>query len=628
MAFVAAFFISVSGANAATPVPELDDESEDALIAVPSTDSRRSASGAPPAVGGKQRTPIEVATSEPWSVPPIPWRGSLTLDLDRYRQDRLPAQGATTTRLNLTGSSFVLAPWFLRLTGGVGMTQTRTTENQTNESSNAALSGAYLQSSRYPGSVSLSAAQSKTDTGSVEFKSLNWAHAYQPADSSYRSNFVYNISDVSAGGGASTISQHLVGGLNYRVPSEIPQSVALNGSVSRTDSAGSGGSNSVSLNGSHSVYFDDYVLTVNSDASLNRTAATGAERLELRQLSAGSNVDWIPSDDYPLRLHGNARHFASRSASGTTGAGADLNTTLVVAGADYPHNQNWTFSGTATAAHVQNGGETSRSFNAAGGAAWSGDPFGRKLAEWDYLLSYRATGTGDYGNATSSSGSQSSAAAVLSAGVSQGLGRGLPSSFLGSNQNLRLTQDVSAVRVFSATRAGSTFQLGHAAGYVSNLATTSQSTANAAADASDTRSFGDSRSAYQRIGASLNGSMTLNARENLSYSARIGLSRQAASSSFGPWVGGLNGLGAYSNARFANVTGLRYSASYAVFARQRSQEDPSTDGVAVDHTFSQSWAWRLGLLAWSAANTVTMDSSGKLWVQIRLSVTREFGGVL
>jgi hypothetical protein len=631
-ALAASVCIAVGNVAAAGPAPaavaaaDLDDEVEDALIAVPSTDAAKPAAGAL----AKAPAPIEAARSEPWAVPPIPWRGNLTLELDRYKQGDLPAQGATTTRLGVNGSSFVLAPWFLRLTGGGAVTQTKTTENQRSESANATLSGAYLSQSRYPGAVGANVGRSTTGDSVADFRSLNWTHSYQPEDSSYLSNLSYNLSNVSSGGAASTTSQYLAGAINFRVPSESPQAASLSGSLSRTEaSGGAGGSNGQSLNGSHSIYFEDYVLTVASDAAFNRTMAEGAEQLESRLLSAGSQMDWVPSDDYPLRLRGSVRHVAARSIASAR-ASSDLSSTLAVLGADYPHDRNWVFTGAATASRAESGVEGSSTYTASAGATWSGDPFARKIGDWDYGLGYRASGSGDYGASKGSavSGSGSSAAVGLTGGVSQTLGRLLATDRLGINPNLRLTQDVNAVRVVGSRRANSTVQLNHGATFSTSLSTSARSPMEASANVSDGRSFGDSRSVYQTINGAINGSLGMGIRETFTYYARIGYSRQGSAGVFAPWIGGANGVAAYTNTRFADVGGLVYSASYSIYARERSQDTPFGSGIGIDHVFTQAWSWRLGLLSWAVSNTLSRDSNGQMYGLVRLSLSRDFGGVL
>jgi hypothetical protein len=91
----------------------------------------------------------------------------------------------------------------------------------------------------------------------------------------------------------------------------------------------------------------------------------------------------------------------------------------------------------------------------------------------------------------------------------------------------------------------------------------------------------------------------------------------------------------YINGRFAKVSGLRYSGNYSLLVRENietRQTIPSSgqerNGYELEHRFSHSLAWRLGLLSWQLSNDITKAPEAGVSAALRLTVTREFGGVL
>jgi hypothetical protein len=417
-----------------------------------------------------------------------------------------------------------------------------------------------------------------------------------------------------------------------KLPGEQAQTLSFSGSASETKQQPTGnGSSTMALDAAHSIYLEDYVMTITSDAGLRKSEVLGAGAGDSRFMSAGSQMDWVPSDDYPLRLQGGLRYSALNSTNvGGTSSG-ERQSLFGNFDALYPHSANWNFLGKTFFNRNQDSlGETTV-YGVGGSVSWTGDGLRRKLDEWDYALTYRSSLTADH--LATKSNQQALGSEVKTnnfgswvGGVGHSASKRLSPATPVEQATVSVAQNLDASKPFGQGNAGTaTATLSHAASF-SYVHTPSQtSTMNASLSARDGRSFGGSRSQFQDISGSVTGHEQLNARESLSWNGGIPLSRQGG----GEWKGAVSaGLG-YGNARFANVTGLVYSASYMINIRRRDDlSEGNFGGTAINQNFAQSWSWRLGLLSWRISNDYSLDDKSKLNAAVRLSISRAFGGVL
>lgn len=625
----------------------LDEEGLDAPVVVPpDARSEPASQSGPPAVVGSAASALADTGSLRWEIPPIPWRASLTLS----GGSSIPSEGASSTTLSqyftASGGSYVWQPWFLKLNGAMSVSRS---EDQSNDSSGESNSltfgggGVLLPATRYPfsfnGSLSKSGAKSTPDSGggvtteSIS-NSIGLMQIYTPLSGGYSTTWTYNrlgLEGSSTAGNDSQDQLRVVSqnwGLSVAIPlrTENPQSLNFNTDFRTTENQPARAeSRAGSLNVAHSIYLEDYVMTVSSNIAANATRETTASQNTRSSVSnIFSGLDWVPSDDYPLTIGGSLGLFNSKTG---TGAGEFSVSTINGTGsARYPLDKQWTFLGQFNTAKTstQGGGEGAEStlYALFGSANWSGEGVRAKWQAWDYSLGYGAQSGFTY-LSVSQSRAASSAESRLTGSMNfgQGLGRSYPMAE-GSPIVVAVSQAYSASAGTQSEEISQT--LDHSA-----TASWSPSTATArkqfSVSVSDGRSFGGASQTYQQASGNALYQTELSPYSSLSGTAGLNYSKQGGSTSSRKVLGANTGA-RYSHLRFANVSGLSYEARYDLIVRQFA-EDSSV--YQLEHMFSQGWSWRFGLLGWRIDHTMSKfgDQSG-ISQSLYLSVVRDFSGVL
>ena len=638
--FVCAFLSLAGGmAVAADPDGALDDGDDAQLAVAVSSSQNRSAANA----GAEKKTDAPLsrladpALSTPdleWAIPPIPWRAKLDVSHDRQKSGQGPWSSATATALSARASSYVLAPWFLGLGATSSLTKTSNATGVESQAASGSVSGSLLSRSRYPASFGLGAGSSSTSGpggSNAGYKSFNWAQQYSPEDALFTSGLNYNWSAFGVSPGSTTTSQALSSSVTFRVPGEIPQSLSASAAMTTTSTdASAAGSKDQKINVNHGIYLEDYVMTINSDGAYSRLLSKGEQTSESLFYSAGSQMDWVPSDDLPLRVQATARHHNLRNVPATGGSGSQIESTSLFMTGNYAASKNWAFSGNTQVVDSRSSDFQTTVYNTAISAGWSGDGLTRKFDLWDYSLSYRSSlGASHLMTKSSQAESVSAVNGAWGGGVDHQARRSFTADPKDGAASVVVSQGLSGSKTAGGASDPMTVSLNHGVVYFWNRAPQQDSTLTAAVSATDGRSFGASRSQYQSISSSLAGGRQFNPREALSWNAALPLSRQGGEGGYGAWRGSVNAGASYSHARFANVTGLGYAANYSMAVRPRDDfAVQGRSGLAVDQSFGQSWSWRLGLLAWKADNQINRSSEGAMSMSIRLSISRDFGGVL
>lgn len=591
-----------------------------------------------------------VATTETdslrWEIPPIPWRASISLS----GGSTLPAEGSSSTmfsqNFSASGGSYVWQPWFLKLNGAMSISQS---QDRSNESSGGSSSGSVggggtlLPSTRYPfsfnGSFAKSGAESRGDVGGGVYSesqtsALGLMQIYSPADGAYSSTWTYNrlgsegksTSDVGAQNSLSVVTQNMGVSLSIPLRTENPQSLTFSSDLRLTENqAVRASSEAGSVNAAHSIYLEDYVMTVSTNvvANATRESVSGVgSRSAVSNLF--SNMDWVPSDDYPLNIGGSLGVFNAKTG---TGAGEfNVLSTNATGTARYPLDKYWTFQGQFNLGQTSSEGSgvktDNTSYTVFGSVNWSGEGVRSKWQTWDYSLGYGAQSGFNYLGIKGSSGvssSQSNFSAGLS--VNQGLTRGYivpdgPPVLVSIGQGYSLS---------AAGQSGETFQsLDH-----SVSATWSPSTPSArrqfSVALSDGRSFGSSNQSYQKLSGSALYQAEVSPYSTLSGNGGVDYSQQGGSGSARK-VLGANAGASYSHARFAGISGLTYDARYSLVVRQADFAD---EAYSLEHLVSQGWSWRYGLLGWRVDHTLSkFGNKSGVSQSIYLSVVRDFSGVL
>lgn len=582
-----------------------------------------------------------------WGMPPMPWRAQLGLGASTTRSSPGFSSTSFSRSLSASMSSYLWQPWFVGLGGNFSVTQSDSSDNggkAKGESFSGAFSADVLSRSRYPATLSLgygtTSSSGQDGSSNADYQNFSWNQRYAPMDRGYNADWQYAWNSFGFDG-KRTESNRFGGTLAVGLVTEAPQTLRFNTTLSNTKSPdGGAGINAGLLAGEHSIYLEDYVMSVSTNASISRdeVRATG-QGSAISQLQMGTSMDWIPSDDYPLRVNGGARYYdlGMETQGDSVSSRSAVNTADIQLSANYPHNQNWSFSLSSSAlmTRFDASGRVSQNsvYTLNTGANWRGDGVTHKFDNWLYALSYGSSVTVGYIGYDGDTEAQSGSTGVWSSNLGNSFSRNYPVAGHRNPISLLLTQTVGVVEGFGSSARGSS-QSNQSLNHLANARWSpdgdGQSLTSIQFGFSDGRSFGDSNSFHQSVSSVVERQWLLANYQSLSGSVSLGLSQQGVEGSSDGWKGSGGVNVAYGHARFANVNGLLYTLNYS--AALRAYETVINSQVntewGLEHLLSQSWSWRFGLLSWKLTNTnsvsPTSDFSSSLW----LTVTRDFGGVL
>ena len=650
VALLAASLLPATGYSAdtvndsAVGIDDMIDDDESLVDEVPQKNVTGTPSAAP-IVSGSAGVLSDSADTRSWEIPPIPWRGALSVAGGASQA----ADGSTSTSLNQSFSasadSYVWQPWFLKLNGGMSAARSEQQSESTSvEATSVALNGGglLLPSTRYPfsftGSLSKNISDSQSETAGnlvseVQSSTLGLTQIYIPEDRLYSSTWSYNqinVAGTTTTDGRSENSLDLFSqnfGVNVAVPlrTENPQSLNLGSSFgSSKNKLDQSSSQTGSIDAGHSIYLEDYVMSISTNllASATKTAAfTDSSRSSVTNLS--SSLSWIPSDDYPLEIGSGLNFFDTKSGSGVNEY--RVSTANVMGSARYPLDKYWTFQTQANVVQVSALGvgakTTSNSQSLTANVTWVGEGVRSKWGLWDYALSYGGGSGLNYFSMKSAGATQASNNVMGSANLGHSLGR----SYTIEDDAPVL---VSFSQGYSAGLSGSdSAGLAHA---LSHSATASWSPTTEltrkffTGSISDGRSFGEYEQSTQQITTSASYQTAITPYSSLSGFTGMSYSQQSGQSG-GRSVFGANAGARYSHFQFANVSGLNYEARYDLVLRQ---PENLSERHMLEHLISQGWSWRYGLLGWRVDHTLSRLGSGDVTQSINLSIVRDFSGVL
>lgn len=600
----------------------------------------------PPVVTDKPLPDSGDAESLIWGIPPLPWRGALIISALNTMPAYAPSSLSMVEGFSLSGSSYVWQPWFLKLNGSMflGMSQDQSAGSTgKTESQNFGFGGNLLPSSRFPfgfaGAMSKVATERSADTGDhfrteMQTTSLGLTQGYAPLSRGYQTSWSYNlmrsdgrqIDNGRAANSLGTTSQNFSGTVAIPLFTENPQSLNFGGGFGSTRNSQAGArSDASNFGASHGIYLEDYVMTISTTAQTSSThLLTKDENTRSSVSNVASGMEWVPSDDYPLTIGAGLGVFNSKAeAASQSSSVATVNANLA---ARYPLNEYWSFNGRYDANQATTAGNevvNKTIFHSlSGGVNWSGKQYQSKLKDWGYSLSYGAsgglgyssrqvadmtsaetnvTGGANIGHSFSRAYLDFDKAPVMLA-VSQGYGV----SFIAANGDVAQTLNHSINSSWAPGSESSTRQFN--------------------ASASDSRTIGGSaKNAFQQLSLGMTYQAMINVYSSLSASAGLGYSRQEGEAGGRQATSGSIGA-QYSHGRFANVSGLNYSARYNLIIRENQSN--SDGSYSLEHLVSQAWSWRYGLLGWQVNHSLSTIGEGGVDQVLTLSVTRDFSGVL
>jgi hypothetical protein len=589
----------------------------------------------------------EEVEEQSWGMPPMPWRAQLGLDASTTKSGSNFSSNTFSKRLSASTSSYIWQPWFLGLSGSLSASQSDSSSNTGKTRGNSfsgALSANVLPRSRYPATISLgygtTSSSGQSSTGNADHQNFNWNQRYTPIDRGYNADWQYAWNSFGLDG-KRTESNRLGGTLAVSLATEAPQSLRFNTALSNAKSPdGGAGTNAGLLAGEHSIYLEDYVMSISTNGSISRDEVKSVgQQSAISQLQMGTSMDWIPSDDYPLRITAGVRYYdlGIEAKSETASSQSGVNTADVNFSATYPLDNNWSFSlsGNALATRFDGGDTISENnvYTLNTGANWRGDGITQNFDNWLYVLSYGSSVSVGYVGFEGDTESPSGSTAFWSSNIGNSFSRNY---VVDGHQNpiaLSVTQTIGVSEGFGSAggrSSQSTQSLNHAANANWKPDGDAGTQTSIQFGLADGRSFGDSNSYHQSVTGSVARQWLLGNYQSLSGSVSLGFSQQGTDGSGDGWKGSGGASLAYGHARFANVNGLLYSLNYSVALRPYDTASVSqTDSKwALEHLLTQSWSWRYGLLSWALTNTNSVSPVSDFSSSIWLTVTRDFGGVL
>lgn len=579
-----------------------------------------------------------------WSMPPMPWRAQLGLSSSTSRSGSGSSSTSFSKSLSGSASSYVWQPWFLGVGGNFAVSQSDTSNSfgkSTSDSFFGGLNAQVLSQSRYPATLSIGYGTTTNSgqggDGATDYQNFNWNQRYTPVDRSYDTEWQYGWDSFGLDG-KRTEANRFGGTLGVSLASEAPQTLRFNTRLSNIKATDGGtGTTSGSLGGEHSIYLEDYVMSISTNASTSRDEIRSSnERSAISQVQVGTVMDWIPSDDYPLRIGAGARYF---DLGIDVGAGQDssksgLKTADINFAANYLLDQNWTFSLTSNVlvTNFSSGSTSSRTglYSLTAGANWRGNGITRNFDNWAYAMSYGASLSAGYvgheGNSTAESGSTG----VLSSSLSNLLSRNYLLDGYRNPLSLSLSQTIGVSAAAGASNPQSIQSLNHDANIRWSPDSDGRSQTSVQFGFSDGRSFGETNSYFQSVTTAADRQWILGNYQSLSGSVSIGLNQQGVDGSSDGWTGVAAVNVAYGHVRFADVNGLIYSLNYGAVLKPHEILDNGREDTTweLEHLLSQSWSWRYGLLSWKVTNSNSVGPRGASTSSLWLTVTRDFGGVL
>ena len=552
---------------------------------------------------------------------PLSFSGRLAYNYT-YVSNNTNESETTTLQGSVNAAGYVWRPWFattsLALNLGVSNTETSTSSSDSTSSTGSFNLGVF-PSSRFPFSLSYSRSDSQSESyydltqlsGEVRSKvtRLSLRQAYRPQRGNQSYDGWYYVTDFD---GQSFESKSTAYGLNYqkRMPK---QNFKATSTHSESETIGSAVKPKTDLISVSHVYTPGSEVGLNSLGSYVKsdTGYGGASSIN-SQLA--SSFSWRP-ESRSLGVSGGVRLSESKSEGGSSQSTVlrSMNTNL---GLNYRITRALNMSANAAVGVSDNNGSDSLITNQTLGMSYRGDQ--RNIAG----LTYSWSGSATVANTTNELNSGGVKTKTDSQSVGAGLGHGVGNNWsVGdkSSMSMNLAQSGSASK--SSELDVITKSISHSGSMSWNRRGASGST-NANTQISDSRSFGETDSAFQRFGFSLAQNWDINRQSQLNGNMSYQADRTESDDGLGgQQTGGsraVNGTMAYGHGRPFGVYNLRFSSTL-VGARQIDSAVPTTT-LRWDGKFQ----YQLGLLSTSLTFKAAQGNSGPVAKSMSFRATRSF----
>jgi hypothetical protein len=541
-----------------------------------------------------------------WTLAPIRWGGNVAHETRRIGVGGHPARLQNIETANLRGSTFVWQPWFMQVSGGVGIVAGRERSHaegddvaaQASASNTVTGSGALsvFPSSRFPFQASFDKTDSRA-SGEIthnDFTNTRWGlrqnYRSFAGDLQYTGTWDRGTLDSPVFGRdtVDVLSAGLVRTLG-------PQTFDASGSRARNWRSDTGESSLIERVVARHGYRPDPLASVDTLASASNSRfsvlANGAQAENRTRFDQASTfATWRPEQTSPLYLAGGGRVF--KSVIETNGAVTEADTLSGNIAANYALSRHTNLSGAVTATRVTTDttSDTITTESAAANYVPDAIPLGGFLYTW---------------NAGANVGNQSGGAVASDGRRSRQNAGGQLGHNLLRSAPISETSSVSysAGQSYSAIYDTVTEQsqtLTHNASVSVQSTPGASSTAFASLYGADSRTHGHNENTFQLVNFQTNGQFQFTRYALASANLTVQGVRQSSPST--PATGfntSSGGTLSYQHLRAFDVPRLRYSAIFGVNQTQytsRLEGDVNAPRERVTQSLEQRLDWAVGRL--------------------------------
>ncbi|HEY6862307.1 MAG TPA: hypothetical protein VI319_00260 [Burkholderiales bacterium] len=576
-----------------------------------------------------------------WRLAPVRWGGNASYELRRLGVAGHAARLQQVETANLRGASYVWQPWFMQVSGGLGIVAGRERSRPEGDDSTAVGrsnsntvtgSGALsvFPSSRFPFQASFDKTDSRAsgDITSNDFTNTRWGA---------RQNYRSGAGDLQYTGSwdrgtleSPSFGRDTVDVLSAGViRSAGPQTLDFSGSRSRNWRGDTGDGSRIERVVARHGYRPDPLAAVETLASssssrfdLTANGAPSENRTRFDQ--ASTFATWRAGQGSPLYLSGGGRVF--RSSVDVNGAASDADTLSGNLAASYALSRHTTLNGAVTATRVTTDTAAQSTSNVitteSAGATYVPDatPLGGFLYTWNAA----ANAANQNGGVAEADASGARSRQNYGGQLGHNLTRSAPLSdassvTYGAGQSYSSIYDTVTERSQTLT---------HNASVSVSSSPGSAATAFASLYGADARTHGHNENTFQIVNLQVNGQFQLSrwslANANLTVQGVRQETPGAPPAGFNRSSGGNL---TYQHLRAFDLPRLRYTAIYGANQIQyssRLEGDVNAPRERVTRSFEQRLDWSVGRLDLQlSARTATIDGQRNELVFFRIN--RQFG---
>jgi hypothetical protein len=574
-----------------------------------------------------------------WTLAPIRWGGNVAYEMRRIGVAGHPARLQQVETANLRGSSFVWQPWFMQVSGGLGIVSGHdrsrpegddVTASSAAHSNTVTGSGALsvFPSSRFPFQASYDKTDSRAsaDITRNDFtstrSSLRQNYRSAPGDLQYTGSWDRSTLD-SPSFGQDTVDVLSAGAIR----TAGPQTVDVSGSRARSWRSDTGEGSKIERLVARHGYRPDPLASVDTLASATSSRfsvlANGVPSENRTRFDQASTfATWRPEQGSPLYLAGGGRLFKSTvDVNGTSSEADTLSGNLA---ASYALSRHTTLNGAVTATRVttDNGTETTNDVVTTETAGANYVPDAIPLGGFLYTWNAGANVGNQNGGVSTEDGKRSRQ--NYGAQLGHNLMRSSPLSetssvSYGAGQSYTSTYD-------TVTEASQT--LTHNASVSLNAVPGAASTAFASLYGADSRTHGHNENTFQIVNFQANGQLQFTRYSLVSGNLTVqGVRQETPATPSAGFNRSSGGMLTYQHLRVFDVPRLRYSAIYATNQIQyssRLEGDVNAPRERVTRQLENRLDWSVGRIELQlSARMATIDGQRNTLVFLRIN--RQFG---